>query len=74
MTVSNQAVGDSGQGVVVVSLPIAEDVHEAVRAAARLHCPTLALCSGPRAGHTANLERPDLVNPAIRAFLREAWA
>lgn len=25
------------------------------------------------AGHTANTERPDLVNPAIRAFLHEVW-
>lgn len=34
MTMSNQAAGDAGRGIVVVSLPIAEHDHEAVRAAA----------------------------------------
>ncbi len=34
-----------------------DDAAEAVRAAARLHCPTLTLCTGPRAGHTANHAR-----------------
>ncbi len=34
-----------------------EDALEAVRTAAELNCPTLVLCSGPRAGHTGNHAR-----------------
>ncbi len=34
-----------------------EDGAEAVRTAAQLDCPTLAICSGPRAGHTHNHAR-----------------
>lgn len=34
-----------------------EDALDAVRTAAELDCPTLVVCTGPRAGHTANHAR-----------------
>jgi pimeloyl-ACP methyl ester carboxylesterase len=43
----------------------------AERAAAAM--PQGRLFKVEEAGHTANLERPDLVNPAIRSFLHEVW-
>ncbi len=35
------------------------------------HDNVVGFCAVPGAGHTPNVERPDIVNPAIRSFLDE---
>ncbi|MEN6404900.1 MAG: sugar phosphate isomerase/epimerase [Thermoguttaceae bacterium] len=50
-----------------------EDAAEAIETAARLRCPTLVVCTGPRAGHTTNHARR-LVQAALNELTPRAEA